>query len=311
MIARNNLIKDLGRVLFWFPLRWSVTVLPFSVVYFLGGILGQLDFLFSGQKRRDRMVGNITTALSFDEKEGEETIKSNLQNHCRNVLELIKYPHLSQKSLGSILSFQGLEILDLELAKGKGVLLATSHFGAKQLLQVGLGLKGYTVNQIRRHMDDSDLTFIQKNVSQRQRLRIEEGIPANFIQANGFLRPAYECLKRNEILIIAADGSGLSKYMKNGHLPVRFLGKEVLFPSNTVSLARRTGASMIPAFVVRQGIKHRMIVEPPLDVSSDENGLREFASLLEKYVLKYPFLWEFWEEFDCDNLIHPEKEVHI
>lgn len=309
MIAHRNLLKDIGRVLFWFPLRWGVNLMPFSTVYWIGGVLGYLDYLFSGTKRIKKMAKNISQVFEYDEKEVKRIIRNNLQDHCRNVLEFIKYPQLNGENIAKFVSFEGVELLDRELTKGRGVILATSHFGAKQLLQAALGFRTYKVNQINYHMSSEELTFIQKHVSQRQRKKIEEKIPANFIPANSFLRSAYNCLKNNEILIIAADGIGLPEHMDKGYSTFSFLGKKVLFPSKTVSLAERTGASIVPVFVIREGIKHKIVFEPVIEINSKsiEDSFNEFVKLLEKYIRRYPHLWEFWEEFEEGNLIASDK----
>ncbi len=280
--------------------------MPFSSLYWLGGIFGYMDYFLSGSKRIKRMLSNISATFpTREKKELRRIIRNNLQEHCRNVLELIKYPQLNPNNIGEIVSFQGLEFLDRELAKGKGVILATSHFGAKQLLPLGLGLSGYKINQIFYHMHRDELTFIQKYISQRQRKKIEKQIPAKFISADGFLRSTYDCLKQNQTLIIAGDGIGLTKHMGKGYAPFDFLGKEMLFPQNIASLAKRTGASIVVAFVVREEKKHRIIIEPALGTNGETNGeiFEQFVRRLEKYVRQYPFLWEFWEEFEEGNLL--------
>ena len=281
--------------------------MPFSVVYRMGTAMGYIDYLFSGGKRIARMENNLSKVFKDNRQEIKRIVINNLQNHCRDVLEFIKYPQLNQKNLPKLLSIEGVEVLDKELSKGKGVIIFTSHFGAKQLLQPGLGHRNYKINQIYYHMNHDELTFIQKNVAQRQRQKIEEKIPATFISADGFMRSAYKCLMRNEILIIAADGIGLPEHMNKGYSPFSFLEERVLFPSNTVSLAKRTGASIVPAFVTREGTRHKIIFEPALEVNSTsiENTFQKFVKILEKYILKYPSLWEFWEEFEEGNLIVP------
>lgn len=252
------------------------------------------------------MLENISQAFEAEEKELRRIIRNNLRNHCRNVLELIKYPRLNPHNMAGIVAFQGLEFLHKELEKGKGVILVTSHFGAKQLLQVGLGLSGYKINQISFHIRGEELSFIQHHVSQKQRQKIEKRIPAKFIPRDKFLRSAYDCLKQNQILIIAADGVGSAKYIGKGYVPFNFLGKEMLFPKNVVSLAKRTGSSVVPAFVVRERKRQRIIVEPALrrvNERSDIEIFEQFVRLLEKYVRQYPSLWEFWEEFEEGNLL--------
>jgi len=71
-------------------------------------------------------------------------------------------------------------------------------------------------------------------------------------------------LQDNEILILAADGVGLRDLMDDSFRPYPFLGKTMLFPTNYVSLARRTGAALIPVFAVREGARQRIVFHPPL-----------------------------------------------
>ena len=306
MVPRRNIVKDCARILFWYPVKWFVKLVPFSLVCWIGNFFGYMDYLFSGSERINKMINNISQVFEEDKKALRNIVKKNLQNHCRNVLEFIKYPQLNRKNLSDILLIEGIDILNRELSREKGVILVTAHFGAKQILQIGLGLKGYKLNQICYHMDRDELSFIQKNVSQRQRIKIEEKIPVNFISAKSFMRSAYRCLRENQILIIAADGIGIPKYMNKGYTQFTFLGKRVLFPTNMSLLAKKTGSSVLPAFVIRgEGIKHKIVIEQPIGTNSrlNEDTINEFVKILERYVLRFPYLWEFWEEFEEGTLI--------
>jgi lauroyl/myristoyl acyltransferase len=82
-----------------------------------------------------------------------------------------------------------------------------------------------------------------------------------------------------------------------------------LFPSNIISLAKRTGASVLPIFVIRDRIKHKIVIEPAIEINSksNEDAFEEFVKILEKYIRQYPSLWEFWEEFEEGVLIVPDK----
>ena len=79
----------------------------------------------------------------------------------------------------------------------------------------------------------------------------------------------------------------------------------MLFPTSSAALAKRTGALIVPVFVVRERTKHRIFFEPPLSDSQNEelSLIGQYVQSLEKYVRKYPSLWEFWEEFDEDNIV--------
>ena len=186
MKVNSNLAKDICRILFWFPVKWCVSLMPFKSIYWLGSLLGAFDCFVFGGKKVGRMTVNLSnSAIGIDkglsDKELKVIVRKNLQNHIRNVLELIKYPQFTMEEVTKQISFKGLEHLDTALARGNGVILLTAHFGAKQLLQVGLALKGYSLNQINYHMNREELSFIQKRVSQMQRKKIERHITVTFI----------------------------------------------------------------------------------------------------------------------------------
>lgn len=267
--------------------------------------MGYADYILSGRARIGKMRSIISDVLGKGEEESEMIVRQNLQNHLRNVVELIKYPQLNAQSIGSLVHLDGRGNLDSSLKNGKGVILLTAHFGAKQFSQIVLGLYGYAINQINYHMSEDELTYVQKHISQKNRIEIETMIPTNFISAKSFMRPVITCLKNNEALIIAGDGIGLKKHMDDSYMPVEFLGKKMLFPTNVVSLAKRTGALVVPVFVVRENFKHRIFFETPLNADHEPDNLlvMKYAGLLEKYIRQHPSMWELWEEFDKNVLL--------
>ena len=297
-----NLVKDACRILFWYPLRWLVQALPFGALYAAGGWLGRADFFLSGRGRIARMERNLAGALRCDRRAARRILLQNLQGHVCDMLEFMKYPQINPSNVRRRVSLEGAEHLDAALRSGRGVLLCTAHFGAKQMLQVGLGHAGYRVNQINYHLEGDALSWVQKNVAQRQRIRIEQRIPCRFLSAKAFLGPAFRCLKAGEVLIVAADGAGRKEDMDDSFRPYPFLGRTMRFPTNYVSLAQRTGAALVPAFAVREGARHRVVIHPPLDAGGGD-AVAQYVQLLETYVRKHPDLWEFWEEFEEGELL--------
>lgn len=307
MIVHKNMIKDAGRVLFWYPLRWMVERISLRAVYSLGTLVGAVDYYASGKKGVSRMKTNLTDTFGVSGTQVDRIVMESLQNHSRNVLEMIKYPQMTAGNTSGIIRFDGLAHLDRALENKKGVVLVTGHFGAKQVLQLGLGLAGYSLTQINYHMKENELTWVQKNVSQRQRIRIEQAMPVRFVSANAFLGSAVKSLKKNKILLIGGDGIGVKKYMGKGYKRFEFLGRQMRFPTGAVALAKWTGAAMLPVFDLRDRFRHTIVIERPIDPKlSHDDMLRHYIRYLERYVRRDPPLWEFWEEFDRDTLIDSE-----
>lgn len=312
MIADRNVAKDLGRIAFWYPLRWAVLRLRFKAVYEIGGILGRLDLVLSGRRRTERMAAHLERTLGCSDSEARRLVRANLQNHIRNVLEFIKYPQLSAANLAPVVTIIGREHLDQALGHGRGVVLCTAHFGAKQMLQVALGHSGYRINQINYYKPDTELTWVQRHVGQRLRQEIEKKIPAAFVSAVGSLRPVFRCLQDNAVVIVTADGSGVPEHIAKPHQVVDFLGRRMFMPTGPVALARRTGAALVPAFVFRDGHRHRVVIEPAVALPAgtpEADGVAQLARIIERVVRTAPELWEFWEEFEEGHLIPANEQA--
>jgi len=308
MRAHKNVAKDIGRVIFWFPVRWCVQLMPFSLVYSMGTFLGLLDYYFSGKKCIQSMKTNLMDTLGYSRQTADKIIRQSLQHHSRNVLELIKYPQINARNMSDVIEFEGIEHLDKALEKGKGVIMMTGHFGAKQILQSGLGHLNYPVTQLNYHMQSQECTWIQKNVSQRQRIHIENKLPVKFVSSQGFLGSVVKSLKKNEILLVAGDGIGIKEHMAKGYQPFPFLGRSMLFPVGGVTLAKRTQASILPVFAMRKRHRHKIVIESQIDPELEREGaIKAYIFILEKYIRQEPTLWEFWEEFEPGFLI-PESD---
>ena len=306
MIVSKNIVKDLGRVFFWFPVRWFILILPFSWIKKLGCLVGDLDYLVFGAGKIQKMCLNISSALQCKPEQAKSIVRENLRNHSRNNFELLKYPQLNKEKLKDLAGYKNIHFFDQALDQGKGVILLTAHFGAKQFLQVALGHAGYSISQVNYHMEEEELSFVQKNVSQRQRILIEEKIPITFIPAKSFMRSVFKVLKNNKVLIIAGDGIGLKKHMDDSYIPFSFLGKKMLFPTNATKLAERTGSMIVPVFTVREKQGHTMVFHEPINANQELQPLeilQKYVTLLEGFVSTYPELWEFWEEFDEETLL--------
>jgi KDO2-lipid IV(A) lauroyltransferase len=304
MLPHKNILKDIGRLLFWFPVRWTIQLMPFRFVYSLGTLFGMFDYYVSGRSCILRIKANLSRTLAYSSKKSDQIVKRNLQHHSRNVIELIKYPQINKENMSQIIRFKGLQHLDRELERGKGVILMTGHFGAKQILQVGLGLRGYPLTQLNYHMGSDEITWVQKNISQKYRIRIENKIPVKFISSQGFLGSAVKALLKNEVLLVAGDGIGIKAHMEKGYRSYPFLGRSMLFPTGAYAMAKRTGAGLVPVFAVREGHRHIIVVERPVDPClAQDYATRQYIRILEQYVRQYPDLWEFWEEFEQGILI--------
>jgi KDO2-lipid IV(A) lauroyltransferase len=81
---------------------------------------------------------------------------------------------------------------------------------------------------------------------------------------------------------------------------VQFFGRPASTPKGPAAFSIKTGVPLACGFIVREGLKQRIIIERPFSIESsgqkDEDIRRltqAYTSLLEEYIRRYPDHW-FW-----------------
>ena len=309
MKVQDNVIKDMGRLMFWYPIRWMAGLFSFGMIRLIGKITGFIDYyLFRG--RSERIKRNLLHAFGdrMTDQRACEIVRKILANHYILILEFFKYPQINEKNLKTILDIEGLENIDNALRQGRGAIIGHCHFGAKLLLIIALGLKKYPINQIAYHMPQEKLTLIRETVSLRQRLRIEKGFNVNYIYLDNSMREAFSCLEDNEVLMVAVDGKGEFSEEGRTFVPVKFFGRTVFFPGGLAAFSKRKRTPVLPAAVFRlKDGRYKLIIHPPLDMDyhqprSEFNRtvIGRLAGIFEEDIRLHPDQWEYWEEFGPD-----------
>lgn len=313
MIIKDTVLRDMAKLVAWYPLRWIVMATPWSFAYWAGRLVGTLDSMIS-RGRTHRMVGNVLSVYgdTMTSRDALAISRRITQRHYVEHMEFYKFATLHKDELSDHIVFDGLDRLELELKKGKGVILVHMHFGSKQFPLVALGLMDHPVSQIGyRDIDAPDHSFIHKNVHLRIRNRIEATFKMKHILIGSSLRPAYEALKNNELLMIAGDGIGGIRGAGTNYVPIRFLGKTMMFPQGPARIARMTGSAIMPLFCIEMdGGKYKAVIGKPIEqqMTGDRDSdvltnTERYIRIFEEYVNRYPDHWMFWEEFCEGHLV--------
>jgi phosphatidylinositol dimannoside acyltransferase len=226
-----------------------------------------------------------------------EVLRRTFANIWLDGVEPHLFPHLGPDNIDQWVQLVGEEHLRAALARGKGALLFIGHFGLNTLTMAALGHRGYRINQLsapptvwKEILGDQQINRFAQARAERT-WNNEQTLPAQHISVFGFLRPAFQALKRNEILCVAIDGGGGQRFAE-----VSFLGRPCNVSTGPASLARRTGAAVLPAVVLRRDDgTHSVIIEPALEVprtsdrEADEKEVTQrFMDLLAAWAERYP-----------------------
>jgi len=279
----NYLLYKLGEFL--------ACILPWRLAYGFSIILANLQFTFS-KKDRESVINNLRIILpDEDEKVLSRKAKEVFINFGLYLVEFFRFSRIDRKYIDKHFSICGRENIDNALKKGKGVVLLAAHMGNWELSGMALSLLGYPLMVIALdHKNPRVNNFFRKR-------RESKGIEV--VSLGVAIKQCYKGLKENKVVALLGD----REFGDSGY-SLDFLGRKKIIPRGAAVLALRTGASIVPALVSRQGLDHIKIDCPPaLEVRQDESELeivKRYARVIEDRIRKDPSQWlmfrEFWKE---------------
>ena len=208
-----------------------------------------------------------------------------------NELEVLRYPAMNPENVDAICTVEGLAHLEEARAAGRGAILAIGHLGANQMIMPALGHRGFAMNQLSApptvwaeiHRDERTTPAYRRVLAHRWRL--EQALPVRHINVFRFLRPALECLAAGEVLGLAFDGGGGKRWAR-----VEFLGRQANVSVQSVQLAKKTGAALLPTRVGRVPgeAKHRIEIHAPIDLGDEQATLQVVAHQFTEWIRERP-----------------------
>lgn len=280
----SHVVKDLGGIAAYDLSPPLIRRLPRSALVALANQLGDLVCKTSP---RDAAIMAEELRRTFGCTDTDEIVRRAYRNRMLAELEILRYPALTPLNIGRTVRVVASGHLERALSHGKGAILMIGHFGANQLVMPALGHRGEVIHQISapptawvgRRADDRENALWRRVQSRRHAL--EQTLPAHHIDVFGFLRPAYTCLERNEVLGLAFDGGGGSRWI-DVKLGVRIAS----IPTQPWQLARSTGAWIVPCTVVRDpgDTVHNVILAEPWTVARSRDRVDDVRSAAARYV---------------------------
>jgi len=286
MRVRESRLRDLLRLLVWYPLRLVVERLPPRTGLRVLFGLGRLHRACS-RGRRDRVLAAVSLLspdMSPDARQRQ--VLEFFRTHYANQLGIFLFPHLTAETFGDLLEIDGRQHLDAALAAGRGVVLPIAHFGPTQLPLTALGLSGYPMLQIGYQNADG-LTFIGKHVAYRLRLLYESRLPARIVPPGPGTRQAIAHLRAGGVVMTTAD-DGPGQPLFGRHADFDFPGGPLRAPLGPARLALSTGAALVPVFLVPgRSAPYRLEIDaalvPPEGADKDAAALALTRAFLDRH----------------------------
>lgn len=275
---------------------WLSLNLPIKLAYKTASFVAFLQYKFC-LKDRAAVISNLKIVLNTDdEKLLQATAKKVFINFAKYLVDFFRFSLVDKQYIEKFIKIEGIEHIVAANKKGNGIIALTGHIGNWEMSGVVTAYLGFSVNAVALSHKDSRINDFF--VKQRESKGIKV-VPLGIA-----VRKCFNALKNNELIGLLGDrdfsGSGIV---------VNFLGKKVKVPKGPAMFSLKTGAVIIPTFMIRQqDDSYRMFYQRPVDYILTGNEEKDLAVLTEKCVSviediikKYPDQWFMFREFQKEE----------
>lgn len=253
----------------------------------LARLLTLFAYKLAGIRRR-LMTRNLMLHLKLSQREAQVLAEKTFYNFLLNSFEMASLKYISHEDLLKKVKAEGLEHLDAALAKKKGAIIVSGHFGVWEFIPAWIAAGGKDVTIVVRRQNNRHVDEWFESMRHTHGPKTTD---------SGFgLRGIIKALRQGHILALMVDQDN----GKQG-IFVKFFEKYASAPVGPAQIALRTGAPIVPLamFPGSDGV-HRMKVLPPIypeafanTVECQQQITQSFTSELENFIRQQPQQW-FW-----------------
>lgn len=280
-----------------FPLKIS-----FKIARFFSG----LQYYFSPRDRK-AVYNNLRVILKTPDRLKILT-KEVFLNFGQYLVEFFGVPGLvDQEYIKKNVVIEHLERINEVLKKGKGAIIVTAHIGNWELGGIFLGMLGYSLVAVALPHKERPVNDIFN------RQRVLKGITV--VPTNIAIRRCISTLRHNGIIALVAERD----FGPNGEV-LDFLGRKVLIPKGPAVFSYKTGAAIVPMFLIREGkqqfrlsvsepIYPERIVKGEVDRNLLKGLMKRYITVIEDKIRQYPSQWMMFRKFWIDDFQEMEGSI--
>lgn len=238
--------------------------------------------------RRRIAFDNIKRALgdTLSDQEISSLVREVFANIGRTVIELARYRRMGGQGILALADPAPLEIIREVLQEGRGVVLATAHFGNWEILAALLAQNGIPIDALALTQSNPEINELVINLRRNMGINILE-VPAN-------ARQVLRSLKENRLVLMAAD-----QHASTGTLVMDFFGRPAAIARGPALFSVKCGCPIVPMLLCRERFNRHVIItgeviRPPQ--SGDEEAdiatmTATYLRFLEYHIRRRPEQW--------------------
>ena len=282
---KNALLQRVEYSLYRFIAR-RVTAMSEEAVYRWGARLGALAGLLL--RGRHRLALRNLRRVYPDRPEPElRRIAGDCWRHFgREALISIQMQNLSLEEVAARCPFVNAHLLEEAIARGKGTVLISAHWGGWEVAGLALMSMVKNVRTVARPLDNE---LLERELGQ---IRARTG--AEVVDRRKAARVLMRGLAENAVAVLLPDQAVLPR---EGVL-APFLGHSAWTTPAPAKMALRAGATIVFGFCIPDGLRHRLEFEEPIradlltEAERDPNELtRRINEIISRRIHARPDLW--------------------
>ncbi len=272
----------------------------------LGQVRPPLGIRPEAEELKDELIRQ-TAEYVFQQKIDARTVEEKIRDTFRGIFDhyheklfvaFSNFPRLL-RFLKKNIRLAGAERLEESLARGKGVILVTGHFGAVEFLPGCLAVNGYPASMICRFQTNR----LRQSLGKRA-----EQVGLNLIDADdgNIVLSAMQALKQGRILITECDE--FDEWRQDPKRYCYFLNHRLNSDRTLELLQKRSGAPVITALMSRNGRKKYTCHLTPVrhGAAARQPISEQCLEILEAAVETSPEQWYQWKKFGKMTATHCE-----
>lgn len=262
--------------------------MPRFAAYRAAEIVATMGFQLAKRQRRAG-IRNLQMAMPALRREEQHAIlRGSFSNLGRLLVEFSHFPELNKNNISRLVTYEGFAHYEDAVRRGKGVIFLTAHFGAWELSCFAHSLYGNPMKFVVREIDNPKVERL---------IETYRGLAGNTpIDKRNASRDILKALRNNETIGILVD----QNTTRDDGIFVDFFGIPAATTTAVATLALRTGAAVVPGFLIwdRTTRRHRLCLEAPVALITTGDPARDVAEntrtfnvLLENRIRQYPDQW--------------------
>jgi len=269
---------------------------PLSWCRAIGRLGGYALYALSSRRQR---LADANLIATFGDRYSPAERRAIRMAVARNMatlfVELFKIATFTRERIIQVMPSEGMEHLRKALARGKGAILVSAHYGNWEVAGARLAAEGFDVAVVARDASDAQVA----SIINASRMGAQLGV----IGRND-LRAMIGHLRANGVLAILPD-----QHSNENPVRVTFLGRPAWCAKGPAMLALRTGCAIVPGFGFREpdgSLRGYCLGEVPFPETPDREQavaelMQRIYDVIGEQIMAHPEQWLWfhnrWKDF--------------